>query len=192
VLTLPPEQFKKIADKVGVENLQKFNHKINAKKIKKTISKYHSPDILFKKNYQGYEKTTLLMNSFESNPLVLKELIKRGYGVQITPEIEEEFKKIGFSIKGKSGVYVTSGNTFSGKLPDTQTYNMLSDEIKTEMLKHYENETVLSNFLKNLKANQKHLAQQKTSFSSSRVSDSPSAKPLSPQSLSEGSQKREL
>ena len=192
VLTLPPEQFKKIADKVGVENLQKFNHKINAKKIKKTISKYHSPDILFKKNYQGYEKTTLLMNSFESNPLVLKELIKRGYGVQITPEIEEEFKKIGFSIKGKSGVYVTSGNTFSGKLPDTQTYNMLSDEIKTEMLKHYENETVLSNFLKNLKANQKHLAQQKTSFSSSRASDSPSAKPLSPQSLSEGSQKREL
>jgi hypothetical protein len=49
VLTLPPEQFKKIADKVGVENLQKFNHKINAKKLKKLFLNITLPIFYLKK-----------------------------------------------------------------------------------------------------------------------------------------------
>ncbi len=191
VLTLPPEQFKKIADKVGIENLQKIGTNITKKDIKKKISTYHSPNIFFKKNGNGYEQKTL-MNSIETNPLSLKAMIQMGYGVQITPEIEEKFKKIGFATKEKSNVYITTGDTFSGKLPDINTYKILSDENKKKMLEYYENETALGDFSKNLKANKEYLAQQKTSFSARRVGDKEPSPTTSSPKVSSKKSKKEL
>ena len=50
------------------------------------------------------------------------------------------------------------------------------------MLKYYEPKTVLSNFLENSKANKKYLAQQKNSFSATRMeAGEPSPTPSSPQ-----------
>ena len=185
VLTLPPEQFKKIADKVGIENLQKIGTNITKQDIKRKISTYHSPNIFLKKNGKGYEQNTL-MNKIESHPLALKTMIEMGYGVQITPEIASKFDQIEFAITGKPGVYTTTGDTFSGKLPDIYTYKALSYANKKEMLKYYEPKTVLSNFLENSKANKKYLAQQKNSFSATRMeAGKPSPAPSSPQVSSE-------
>jgi hypothetical protein len=196
VLTLPPEQFKKIADKVGVESLQeifktKKDRKINKKEIREAISAYHSPDILVRKNGVGYEGKTL-MNKIESDPSLLIAMINMGYGVQITPKIKEQFKKIKPDIEESPNIYFTSGDTYSGKLPDINTFRKLDNEAKQNFLKHVEPETVSSNFLKNLKANQKYLYDKQNPFSASRAKDKePSSNPSSPE-VSKQESKQEL
>ena len=185
VLTLPPEQFKKIADKIGIENLQKISEKGIAKKtIKSEISKYHSPDIfprMANKEYpdlDGYHQTTIIRQS--TNPQEVKSLIGNGLSVQIDEETRAQMFKS--SEKIPSNVYVNKGASLSGVVATKATFNKLTEDQKINFKATFDiTQTVLENSLKNLENNRKFLAQQKTSFSSLKIENKePTKSPLKP------------
>ena len=178
IFTLPEEQFLKIANKIGRENLTKnFSGKLSSKKIKAEISKYHSPHLLMKKSGDGYEKNTLLIQQIISDPLELIEKIKAGFGVQISQEIAEKMQsQHGFSIADRPNVYITSGDTLFGIIADKHTYKTLSAQDQQKASKIFQNVTILENFLANLKSCKKHISPTSESQSQPSISKNPATK----------------
>jgi len=200
IFTLPEEQFLKIANKIGHENLAKiFESKLSAKEIKAEISKYHSPDLLMKKDGAGFEKNTLVdyvilenkpelihaMNEgqniqisqetvYDTSDLV--NFIKQGYGIQINKQIADEMEQHEFSITKKPNVYrTTDDSTLFGMIADKHTLKTLPKDLGKEIFDGFKDETTLKNFLNNLKYCKKYISSLSETQSKSSSSEQPSA-----------------
>ena len=199
VLTLPPEQFKKIADKVGIKNLQKIIRKkeLNEKIIRQEISKYHSPEIFrsfssfLHEDLDGYDKSTVAKKL--NTPLEVLNSVKDGNSVQIgkimMSEIiskhEEIRKKLISQPNSKKIMFINEASFVDGILATRETFEALKTKEDKIVFKEMfdTSKTAVEDFVENLKANRKYLEQQKNLFSASRVGDTPSSKPSSPEHL---------
>jgi hypothetical protein len=160
IFTLPEEQFLKIANKIGFENLAKISeNKLSAKEIKKEISIYHPPQTLMKKNGYGFKKNVLVVQKIISDPDELISLIEKGFGMQITQEMSDKLKKRGFLVDERQNVFITTGDTLMGIVADRHTFQAMSQDDKIEMSNTYTNQTIFRNLLKNLRNNIKHISQ---------------------------------
>lgn len=187
VLTLPPEQFKKIVDKVGAEDLQKIierknKGKINERIIRQEISKYHSPDIFPSlsdstfSDLDGYNLATIVKGSTQ-NPSKILSFVKDGNTVQIgkammleidqNPQIKEQLLSL-----NHNNIFISESSFHNGILATKSTLKRLSAEEKESFKEEFDiSQTALENFIKNLKVNREYLKQNK-----------PSTTTLSPQS----------
>ncbi len=195
VLTLPPEQFQKIANKVGIENLQKIiGKKFNKKIINSEISKYHSPDIFptlpdpSRDDLDGYDKATIVKGSTQ-DPLEIMRQVKAGNSVQISRNMMQEIEKNSKikeelslnSIRDK--IYISQSSFYNGILATKHTFSKLSERDKQSFQEEFDiSQSACENFLKNLKANQEYLASKLNPFSASRAKGKkPSSDPSSPE-----------
>lgn len=166
VLTLPPEQLKKIIDKVGgAELLEKFGkEKLKKSEIKEAISVFHSPNIFPRlKNkgqtefeFDGYDRSTVVERILDSQRAY--ELINRGNLFQVNEKLMKELiSKQGMSedqIKKHPAVFLSLKNDFTGLLAGKKT----NGEIDSFLYGKFDtSETALENFIKNLRNNRKFL-----------------------------------
>lgn len=188
IFTLPEEQFLKIANKIGYDNLIKiFENRLSSEEIKSEIAKYHSPDLLMKIGGEGFEKNTLVdYVILENKPELIHALnegqdiqfsqetvydtsdlinfIKQGYGIQVNKQIADEMKQHEFSITEKSNVYkTTDDSTLFGMIADKHTLKTLPKDLGKQIFKEFKDETVIENFLHNLEFCKKYIS-KKTSL----------------------------
>lgn len=166
VLTLPPDQLRKIIDKVGGEELlEKFGkEKLKKSEIKKVISVFHSPNIFPRlKNkgqtefeFDGYDRSTVVNMVHDSEKAY--DLIKNGNLFQVNDKLMKELiSEMGMTedeIKKHPYIYLSIKNDFSGLLagrkPDGNVDPFLHGKFDTS-------QTALENFVKNVQDNQRFL-----------------------------------
>jgi len=166
VLTLPPEQLKKIIDKVGgKELLEKMDkEKLKKSEIKEAISVFHSPNIFPRlKNkgqtefeFDGYDRSTVVERISDSQRAY--ELISRGNLFQVNEKLMKELiSKQGMTedqIKKHPAIFLSLKNDFTGLLAGKKT----NGEIDSFLYGKFDtSETALENFTKNLHENKKFL-----------------------------------